>query len=68
MKQSNHLIAQLNYWADCIEMLGPDDQPMAGLFEQPMAGLKLVRKPQAHTMAWAQKIARKTKAPAQGLL
>jgi len=34
MKQSNHLIAQLNYWADCIEMLGPDDQPIAGLFEQ----------------------------------
>ena len=49
-------------------MLGPDDQPMAGLFEQPMAGLKLVRKPQASPMAWAQKIAQKTKAPAQGLL
>jgi len=68
MKQSANLISQLNYWADCIEMLGPDDSPNPGLFEQPMAGLRLVRKPQTTSMPWAQKNARKTKAPIQGLL
>jgi len=68
MKQSANLIAQLNYWADCIEMLGPEESPNQSMFDQPMAGLRLVRKPQASTMAWSQKKARKTKALGQGLL
>ncbi len=68
MKQNANLTSQLNYWADCIEMLGPDDSPIPCLFEQPMAGLRLVRKPQVGSMPCAQKNARKTKAPAQWLL
>lgn len=68
MKNNRDLSFQLNYWADCIEMLGPEESPNQSMFEQPMAGLRLVRKPQRVGIPWAQKNARKTKAPVQGLL
>jgi hypothetical protein len=68
MKNKATLMSQLDYWTNCIEMLGPEETPTHGLFEQPMAGLRLVRKPQATSMPWSQKNARKTKSRARGLL